>query len=101
MNLLLDGIENALNVEIHHLGEHLLGVGIELLAPSGTGISEENIDVISRLRDFSNQAIEVLHARAICGHGDGLSARPLVGKSIQGCDGFIAGSLLAGCDVDF
>ena len=78
----MNSVENALHVQVHHLGEHLLRVGIELLAPGGTGIGEEDIDVVGRLGNLGHQAIQLLHASAVGWHGDGLSAWPLVGQSV-------------------
>lgn len=53
-NILLNCIENALHIQIHHLGEHLLWVRIELLAPGRARIGEQEIDMVSCLADFSN-----------------------------------------------
>lgn len=98
-NLLLDSIENTFHIQVHDLGEHLLRVGIEFLAPGRTGIGKEDIHMISRLAHFGDQSVQLVHTGAISWHGDGLSAGPLVRQGVQRGDSFVAGILLAGGDV--
>ena len=97
---LLDGIKDTLHIEIHHLGEHLLGMRIELLAPSGTRVGEENVDMISGLSNLRGQSLNLLDARTIGRDGDGLRTGSLVGEGVKCCDGLFTGVLLAGGDVD-
>lgn len=89
-DLLLNRVEHALDIQIHNLGEHLLGVSIEFLAPRRARIRKENVNAISRLRHLGNQPVQLFHVRAVGWDGDGLCARPFVGERIEGSDCFVA-----------
>lgn len=77
-DVLLNSVEHALNVQIHHLGEHLLRVSIELLSPRRTSIGKQNINMIGRLAHLGSKPIQLLDARAVSRHGDGSRAGPLI-----------------------
>lgn len=100
-SVLLNRVEHTFHIQIHHLGEHLLRVRVELLAPCRAGIGEEDVDTVGRLGHLGRESVQLLDAGAVRGDGDGLRAGPLVWQGVQGGDGFIAGLLLAGGDVYF
>jgi hypothetical protein len=98
--LLLNEIKYALDVQIHHLGEGGWWVAVELFTPGGTGIGEENVDVVGRLAHLSHQAFQFGRLGAVGGHRDRLRTRALVGERIQCRSGFFACLGLARADVD-
>lgn len=52
MYSLLNSVKNTLHIQIHHLGEHFLWVGIELLAPRRARIGKQDVNVVCRLANF-------------------------------------------------
>lgn len=74
---------------------------IELLAPCGARIRQQNINMVCRFLDFLDESVELRHAAVVGGNGDGDRAGAFVREGVQCADGLIAGGGLAGRDVDF
>lgn len=75
-------------------------MGVEFLAPGGTGIGEEDVDVVGCFRHFCQQMFYSLDLGGVGRDGNGLGARSLVREGIESGAGFFAGFGLAGGDVD-
>ena len=56
-NILLDRVEHTLDIQIHNLRKHLLGVGVKLLAPCCAGIGEENINMVCGLAYLGDKSV--------------------------------------------
>ena len=74
---------------------------IELLPPRRPRIREQDIDMVSRLRDFLHKPLDIGHLRAVGRNGDGNGTGAFVWKCIEGGAGLLAGGGFAGGDVDF
>lgn len=101
LNILLNRVKHTLHIQIHHLGEHLLRVCIELLAPGCAGIGEQDIHMVGCLGHLGGETAQFLDLGAVGRDGDRLCAGSFVGEGVESCDGFVAGLLLARGDVDF
>ncbi len=99
--ILLHTVKHTLHVQIHHLTPHLLRVRVELLAPGGAGIGEQDVDMVGSLAHLVDEPVQLVHARDIGGDGDGPRRGALVGEGVEGVDGLVAGAGLARGDVDF
>lgn len=75
-------------------------MSIELLAPCGSCIGEQDIDVIGVLADLLEERLDAFDSSGISGDGDGLGTRLEVRKSVQRLDGRFTGLGLAGGDED-
>lgn len=100
-DILLHTIKHTLHIQIHHLTPHLLRVRVELLAPGGAGVGEQDVDMVGSLAHFVDEPVQLVHARDIGGDGDGARRGALVGEGVEGVDGLVAGGGFAGGDVDF
>ena len=98
---LLHEVENTLNVQIHDFRKCALGVRLELLAPGRARVGEQDVHVVRRLLDLGDETVELIHARVVRGHGDGLRVGAFGGEGVEGFHGFFAGGGFAGGDVDF
>lgn len=98
---LLDRVEHALDVQIHHLAERIRGVCLERSPPCSSGIGEEDVDVVGCLRDLGGEAFDLGDLRRVGGDGDGAGAGAFPGQGVQFADGLVAGAGFAGGDVDF
>lgn len=94
-HLLLHQIKHTLHVQIHHLGERRLGMRLELFAPGGARVGEEDVNVVRRLAHFGHEAVQLRHLGVVGGDGDGLRAGPFVGQRVQRRHGLVAGFGLA------
>ena len=78
-----DRIEDAFDVQIHHLRKRLVRVRVELLPPRRTGVGEQNIDMICGLRDFAEEVLDTGELATVRWNRDSLGAGPLVRKRIE------------------
>ena len=99
--VLLDGVKDALNVQVHDLRKGTVRMCFELLAPSRTRIRKKDIDMIGRRADFSHQPLDLRDLRAVRGNGDGLGTGALLGQGVERGAGFFARFGFAGSDVYF
>ena len=97
----LDRVEDALDVQVHDLGEGRGRVGFEALAPCCTGIREEDVDVRRLLPDLAGQTLDLRHLRQVGRHGDRDRVGPFVRQRVEGAHGFVARAGFARGDVDF
>ena len=100
-NVQPDGVEHALDVQVHHLRERAVGVRVELLPPRRAGVREQDVHVVGRLLHFLHQPFHVGDLGGVGGDGDGLGAGALVGEGVERGAGGVAGGGFAGGDVDF
>ena len=98
---LLHRVEDALDVQVHHLGEGGFWVRLEGFAPGGARIGEEDVDVGGGLGDFGDEAFDLGELRAVGGDGVGAGVGGFVGEGIEGGGRGFAGGGFAGGDVDF
>lgn len=76
-------------------------MGFELLAPSGAGVREQDVDVIGALAHLGHQLLDLGELGAVGGDGDGFCAGPFVGQGVEGGAGFLARRRFAAGYVDF
>lgn len=57
-------------------------MGVELLAPGGAGVGEQDVDVVGGLGDLGHQPLDLGELGAVGGDGDGFCAGPLVGQCV-------------------
>lgn len=76
-------------------------MSIKPLPPSRPSVGKQHIDMIRRLANLRDEALELVDAGAVGGDGVGLGAGSFVGEGVEGLDGFVAGLRFSGCDVDF
>lgn len=92
---LLGGVEDALDVEVHDLAKGIVRVCVKGGAPCGTGVGEEDVDVVGGLGDLGDQTLDLRDLGGVGGDGDGDGARSFVGEGVEGRDGFFAGRCLS------
>lgn len=56
-SVLLDGIKNTLDIQIHHLAKRIFGILIIWRAPRGTRVRKQDINMIRRLGYLGNKAV--------------------------------------------
>src|SRR5699024_7718329 len=98
---LLNGGEDGLDVQVHHLGERLIGVVVEGRAPGGARVGEEYVDAGRVLLHFGDEVLDAGGLGGVGGDGDGLRAGSEVGEGVEGLDGGLAGVRLTGGNEDF
>ena len=98
---LLHRVEDALDVQVHHLAERRVRVGLEGLPPRRARVREQDVHVVGRLGDLRRQPLDLGHLGRVGGDGDGHGTRPLVRQGVEGVDRFLAGFGLARGYVDF
>lgn len=80
---LADEIEHAADVQVHHLGKGTVGVGVELLAPRGAGVGEEDVDMAGLLGHFCDEVLDPFERGAVGGDGDcALGGRVHAGEGV-------------------
>jgi hypothetical protein len=100
-NILLNGIKDALYIQIHDFAKRILGMLVESSAPGGTSVCKQNINVICVFGNFFDQALNLRDLAAVCWDGDGNRAGSFVGQCVQGCTSFLASLCFSGCDEYF
>ena len=63
-----DSIEDTFDVQIHHLRESAVRMGIELLSPGSSRVCEQNVHVVRRLHDLLHQCLYICKLCAVGGH---------------------------------
>ena len=96
-----DRIEDAFDIQIHHLRKRLVRVGVEFLTPCCTGIREQDVDMICGLGNLAEEVLDTGKLAAVCGDGDGFGAGPLVRERIESVARCAAGVGLPRGDVNF
>ena len=96
-----DGGEDALDVQVHDLGEGTVRVGVEFLAPGGACVGEQDVDVVGRLGHLGDQPLDLGDFGAVGGYRDGAGRGVLVGEGIESSAGGLASGGFAGGYVDF
>ena len=74
---------------------------IEFLTPRRSCVREQDIDMISRLRHFRHETLDIGNLSAVGGNRYCARTRPLVGQSVQSGAGGVARGGFAGGYVDF
>ncbi len=74
---------------------------IELLAPRGARVREQDIHVLRALPHLGHQLLDLGELGAVRGDGDGGGAGPFGGQGVEGGAGFVAYGGLAAGYVDF
>lgn len=75
-------------------------MGVELLAPGGARVREEDVDVVGGLGDFGHEPLDFGHFGAVGGDRDGFRSGCEVRERIEGRAGGFASGGFAGGDVD-
>lgn len=88
---LLDGVEDALDVEVHDLLEGGVGVAFEGFAPGGAGVGEEDVDVRGGLGDLAGEPADFAGLGEVGGDGDGGGVGGFGGEGVEGGGGGGAG----------
>lgn len=97
----LDGVEDALDVQVHDFGEGGVGVGFESLAPGGAGVGEEDVDVWGCFGDFGGEAADFADFGQVSGDGDCGCVGAFGFQGVEGLDGFFACGGFARGDIYF
>jgi len=97
ISLLLSTEEDTLHVQVHDFVESVLRGRVEGCAPRGSGIGEQDVDVVGVLGHFGDQAFDFGRFGDVCWDGDGFAGER---KRIESGAGFFAGGGFAGCDED-
>lgn len=74
---------------------------VELLAPSGAGVREQDVDVLGAPAHLGHQLLDLGELGAVSRDRDGFGAGPFVGQGVEGGAGFVARRRLAAGYVDF
>lgn len=53
----LDGVEDALHIQVHDLAKLVLWVGIKFLPPCCTGVGEEDVEMGGGLGDLGDEPV--------------------------------------------
>jgi len=97
-DVLLNRYKDTLYVEIHDLGECILGMFVERCSPCCTRVGEEDVDMVGMLADSSNQLLAVTRFGEICWNRNGFSRETW--KLIQGLACLLTRLGFAGGDED-
>ena len=97
---LADSVEDSPDVQVHHLGERTVGVGVDVLAPGRAGVGQQDVDMVGVLLDIGEQLLHAGQVGAVGGDGDGTRTGREVGECVEGLDGGLARRLFAGRDED-
>ncbi len=97
---LADRVEDSSDVQVHHLGERTVGVGVDILAPGRAGVGQEDVDMVGVLLDIGEQLLHAGQVGAVGGDGDGTRTRREVGECVERLDCGLARCLFAGRDED-
>jgi hypothetical protein len=76
-------------------------MGVKWGAPGGTGVGEEDVDVVGGLGDLADEVLDAGELGTIGWDAVGSGSWLETWEGVQGRDGLFAGLGLAGCDVDF
>ena len=59
MKLLLNGVKNALDIQIHHLTKRILRILVIRCTPGCAGVGKQDINMIRRLGYLGDEAIQL------------------------------------------
>ncbi|TPX08756.1 uncharacterized protein E0L32_009818 [Thyridium curvatum] len=93
-------VEHGAHVEVEHLGDGGVRVRVELLAPRGARVGEQDVDAVRVRRHLVDEALHALDRRRVGRHRDGAGPGRQVGQGVERGDGLLAGLGLAGRDED-
>lgn len=69
-----DSVEDGTDVEVHDLGKGVVRVRVEMLAPGGSRVGQQNVDVVGVLAHLVQKVLNASKRRRVGGHGDGFGA---------------------------
>jgi hypothetical protein len=67
MGIQSDGVEHALDIQIHDLGKGLIRMGVEFLSPCSSGVGKQYVNMICCFGDFVDKMLNPGELRAIGG----------------------------------
>ncbi|POR35738.1 Uncharacterized protein TPAR_04058, partial [Tolypocladium paradoxum] len=97
---LAHGVEDGLDVEVHDLGEGLVRVPVERLAPGGARVGEENVHPVRVLLHLGEQLQHALLVGRVGGHWHRARTGGEVRERVERLAGGVAGGGFARRDED-